>query len=70
MENDILIWIKNLCKNQLRVSDISFKELSAIDLFYLYVEVYAKFGIILPLENGDFLNSGIDLAKYIANNYT
>lgn len=67
MEHDILIWIQELCKNQLKVSEISFKELSTIDLFYIYVEVYAKFGILLPLENGDFLNSNIDLAKYIVN---
>lgn len=67
MEQDILIWIQELCKNQLKVSEISFKELSTIDLFYIYVEVYAKFGILLPLENGDFFNSNIDLAKYIVN---
>ena len=68
MENDILVWIRNLCKDKLMVSRISFKELSAIDLFYLYVEVYAKYGIMLPLENGNFLNSNDDLAKYIASN--
>ena len=68
MENDILVWIRNLCKDKLKVSRISFKELSAIDLFYLYVEVYAKYGIMLPLENGNFLNSNDDLAKYIASN--
>ena len=67
MENEILNWINNLCKDKLKVSEISFRELSITDLFYVYVEVYAKFGILLPMENGDFLNSNIDFAKYIVS---
>lgn len=68
MENVILNWIHELCKYQLKVSEISFNDLSIIDLFYVYIEVYAKYGIILPLENGNFLNSSTGLAKYIADN--
>ena len=67
MENEVLNWIRELCKERFKISEISFKELSTIDIFYIYVEVYAKFGIILPLENGDFLNSNISLAKNIAS---
>ena len=41
------------------------RELSPVDLFYLYIEIYKEYGIILSVNNAEHLESIDTLVDYI-----
>lgn len=49
----------------LKKKSISMRELSPVDLFYLYIEIYKEYGILLPVNNAEHLESIDTLADYI-----
>lgn len=43
-------WLENLLIKRFNARDLSIENLSYLDMFYLYIEIYRQYGIKLPVE--------------------